>query len=283
MVIGNPDPMSGPKLDPRIFREFCELIYQLSGIRLGDGKEALVASRLAKRLRALKLPDYRAYLEFVRNDETGEEIVQMLDVISTNVTSFFREPQHFEFMRRALEEFKNAGQRKYRVWCAASSTGEEPYTIAMTMADVLGFSVDWKILATDISTRVLKAAQEGVYKQASVGTVPPTLKHRFLEAMPRASKDAPPTFRVAQELKDRIVFKRLNLAEPPFPMHGPLDFVFCRNVMIYFDNAIRSGLLNEVVRLLRPGGYLMVGHSESLTGMLINLKPVQPSTYVKPG
>lgn len=266
-------------MDTATFETFRRIVYDKSGITLGPSKEALVAARVGKRMRTLGLQDYRQYLQFVQQDSSGEETVQLLDAISTNVTSFFREPEHFTFLAEQVKTWLAKGQRKLRIWSAASSTGEEPYTIAMTLLDAVKEpGVDMKILATDISTRVLRECEAGRYPAAKLKTVAPALRERYFESR---SGEEGVHYTVKSRLKHLLTFTRLNLATPPYPMRGPFDVVFCRNVMIYFDNEVRRRLLGEIQRLLRPGGYLMVGHAESLTGMLMDLKVVRPSIYMK--
>lgn len=266
-------------LDQKTFDKFRGLVYEKSGITLGPQKAALVSARIGKRMRALGLNGFDEYYRYVRQDTSEQEIVHMIDAISTNVTSFFREPDHFDFMREILNKWRQSGQTRFRVWSAASSTGEEPYTIAMVMDDVLGDKGNnVRILATDISTRVLEKCREAVYEREKVQTIPAKLRDRYFD---KAGDHGASTFQVKDALKQMILFKRLNLSTPPFPMKGPLDLIFCRNVMIYFDNRVRSALLDEMYRLLKPGGYLMVGHAESLTGIMSSFKSVRPSIYVK--
>lgn len=266
-------------MEQATFEKYRALIYEKSGIALASGKEALVSARVAKRLRALNLDNHRAYLRMLHEDESGQELIHLLDAISTNVTHFYREPLHFQMLEKIVAEWRQNGQQRFRFWCAASSTGEEPYTIAMTLREVFGSAkVDARLLATDISTKVLARAQEGIYSEERVKPVPKSLLGRYFDKSgPRGAAE----YTARQSLKDMILFRRLNLATPPFPMRGPLDAVFCRNVMIYFDNQVRSRLLNEIYRLLKPGGYLFVGHAESLTGMMSPLKLVRPSVYWK--
>ncbi len=266
-------------LDRGTFNSLREIIYEKSGISLNEGKEALVCSRIAKRMRPLGISSYRDYLKHVQADETGEEIVELLDAISTNVTHFFREPEHFDILGEAFRKWLDEGQTRFRFWSAASSTGEEPYTIAMTLLEGLGGrKVDIRILATDISTQALGACRRGVYRRAKMDKVPGPIMSRYFEPAPDGDDSL---CRIRKDIQDLVTFKRLNLSTPPFPMQGPLDVVFCRNVMIYFDNAVRKRLLTEVCRLLKPGGLLMVGHAESLTGMMCDLKSIKPSIYVK--
>lgn len=266
-------------MDKKTFDAFRAFIYQASGISLGANKEALVCARVSKRMRACGIDDYAGYLDYVMADNSGGEMVQLLDVISTNVTSFFREPEHYDFVQEVMRKWLDGGQRRFRFWSAASSTGEEPYSLAMTLLETAaGQAVDMKILATDISTRVLEAASAGLYAKEKLKTAPPALRARYFE--PRATPEGQ-MFAVKRQLRDMIVFKRLNLSTPPFPMKGPLDLVFCCNVMIYFDNTVRRKLLDEIYRLLKPGGFLIVGHAESLTGMVSRFQMHRPSIYVK--
>jgi chemotaxis protein methyltransferase CheR len=254
-------------------------VYAHSGIALSNGKESLVSARVGKRMRALGLSDFDDYLNRLQDDKSGEETIQLLDAISTNVTSFFREPEHFDVVASACAQWMKEGQRRFRFWSAASSTGEEPYSLSMTLLETFGNVVsDWRILATDISTRVLQKAQEGVYKPDALKTVSAAYRDRYF----REVRGEEPRFQVKEVVRAPVTYRRLNLSTPPFPMKGPLDIVFCRNVMIYFDNDVRSRLLNEISRLLKPGGYLLVGHAESLTGLMCKLKAVRPSIYVRP-
>jgi len=265
-------------LNAKTFNSYRSLIYDKSGISLSDGKEALVGARVGKRMRALGIDDHKTYLKHVMQDDTGQEIIDLLDAISTNVTYFFREPDHFTFLGKIMKEWKAAGQKRFRIWSAASSTGEEPYTIAMIILEAIGGNNDVKILATDISTRVLAKAQRGAYKAKKMERMAKMFRQRYFEEVPEATDKL---YVVKPALKNMISYKRLNLSTPPFPMRGPLDVVFCRNVMIYFDEHVRRGLLKEIRRLLKPGGYLVVGHAESLIGLAEGFKTAQPSVYVK--
>ncbi len=266
-------------MDKKTFDKFREIVYEKSGISLGERKEALVAARVGKRMRALGIDDYMDYLRHVVADETGEEIIHLLDAISTNVTSFFREGNHFDFLQDIVSQWLAEGQSRFRLWSAACSTGEEPFTLAMTMMDCFnGHNVDLKILATDISTRALDKCREATYDEDKIKKVPPLIRDRYFDA--HRNEDGT-SYGVKKPVKDVIVFKRLNLSTPPFPMRGPFDVIFCRNVMIYFDNYVRGNLLADMYRLLKPGGYLMVGHAESLTGMVSDFKTVRPSVYIK--
>lgn len=269
-------------LDPQLFQRFCDIAYSKAGIKLRDGKEALVAARVAKRLRVLGLATPAEYLKLLEGDLDGGELVSFLDTISTNFTSFFRESTHFERLHEYLEHCLNAGRKRIRIWCAASSSGEEPYTIAMTAAEVLGSRVDWRILATDISTKILTQAQQGIYSEPTLKDVPRHLRTKYFDPAPSA-RHHQPHWQVNSELRNHVSFKRLNLAKPPFPMKGPLDVVFCRNVMIYFDEPVRRGLVSEIERLISDDGMVCVGHAETLSGIASRLVAVEPSVYQIPG
>jgi chemotaxis protein methyltransferase CheR len=268
-------------IDPKSFDSFRELVYGRAGIVLAEGKQALVGARIGKRMRQLGLERFPDYLDWVKGEGGEEEMIQLLDAISTNVTSFFREAEHFAFLRERLEAWRKGGGQSLRIWCAAASSGEEPYTLAMTVRDCdIGPGSDAKILATDISTRVLRIAQEGIYPREKLESLPAGFAQRFFE---RAGGREGTSWSARPELRSLLKFARLNLATPPFPMRGPMDFIFCRNVMIYFDNPVRQRLLSEFHRLLAPGGYLVVGHSESLAGLTGQFQVVRPSIYRKAG
>jgi chemotaxis protein methyltransferase CheR len=266
-------------MDVKTFNALRSIVYDKSGISINESKVALVAARIGKRLRELQLSSEKKYLDYILADGNEGEIVHFLDVISTNVTSFFREESHFDFLASALQAWIAAGQRRFRFWSAACSSGEEPYSLAMVVLDVLReSSADVKILATDISTRILEKSSAGVYSEEKVALIPARYHSRFLK---KSIESGAPAYEVTGELKNIIVFQRINLSKPPFPMRGPMDAIFCRNVMIYFDNTVRKNLLQDLYRLLKPGGYLFVGHAESLTGLLSGFKAVKPSVYIK--
>jgi len=266
-------------MEAETFKAFQDLAYAKAGIFLRQGKAALVQARLAKRLRELGLASEREYLEKLKAD-SGEEVVLFLDAISTNFTKFFREPDHFETLAAWVSAERKAGQRRFRFWSAACSSGEEPYTAAMVLDPILE-GCDWKILATDISTRVLARAARGHYVAEEIEPVPPALRARYLEPAPEED-DGGERFAVAARLRERIVYRRLNLAARPYPMQGPLDAIFCRNVMIYFDRPMREGLVQEFERLVRPGAPLFIGHSETLNGIATRFRSERPSVYRLP-
>jgi chemotaxis protein methyltransferase CheR len=252
------------------------MIYKRSGITLGDKKEALVAARVGKRTRQLGLDSVDEYLTYVNNDTSGDELIHLLDAISTNVTYFFREIEHFNLISRCFLDWYSHGKRQFRFWSAGCSSGEEPYSIAMTLLDALGEKIvpDIKILATDLSTKVLSIASNGIYDSKKVEELPTQQLMNYFEKHDSG-------LRIKDTVRSLITFCRLNLSTIPFPMSGPMDMILCRNVMIYFDQPFRKQLVNEYHRLLKTGGYLLVGHSESLTGITSGFKTVAPSIYMK--
>ncbi len=261
------------------FQGIRSLVYERSGISLGANKQALVRARIAKRMRMLNLDTYEAYLDYVSNDVDGAEVEYMLDVISTNTTNFYREAAHFDMLRNIVRNWVSQKVRKLRVWSAASSSGEEPYTLAIELAESIGSArVDVKILATDLAPSVLKAAILGEYSEDKLEPVPHNLLSKYFI---KVKEKKGSVYRVKQELKDMILFRQFNLSVVPYPMKNPLDIIFCRNVMIYFDREVRKRLVNEFRRLLKPGGYLFVGHAESITGLSDGFKCLKPSVYLK--
>jgi chemotaxis protein methyltransferase CheR len=263
------------------FQRFRTLIYDESGITLNDQKQGLVASRLSKRLRDLKLSTFSDYYEQVTRDSSREEFTRMLDLISTNKTDFFREPKHFDFLREEIIP-QLGDEKRIRIWSSACSTGEEPYTIAMTLYEGVSDPAQWdfKILASDLSTRVLAKAAAGVYDAERVGDVPMELvKRHFLRG--RGASDG--VLKVKPHLSAMVQFRRLNLMDEQFPIKSPLDLIFCRNVMIYFDRPTQEVLVNKFYRYLKPGGHLFIGHSESLQWITHPFATVAPTIYRKEG
>ncbi len=267
-------------MDKKDYSDLRDFIYSKSGISLSDNKESLVSARIGKRLRTLGLNTPREYIDILKTETDESELVQFLDVISTNVTFFYREAAHFKLLSEQMKEWYNNGQRKFRIWCAAASSGEEPYTLAMTCLNAVNndSNVDIKILGTDISTRILKTASEGVYSEIAMKDVP---KANLTKYFVKQNINGGIFYKASPKIRNLISFKRLNLSVTPFPLKGPIDVVFCRNVMIYFDNPIKTKLVSEVHRMLIPEGSFMVGHSESLTGITTGFKTIQPAAYQK--
>lgn len=261
------------------FNQFRDLVYEHSGISLNKDKVALVSARVRKRMRTLHLTGHERYLKCLLEDGSGTELSFFIDAISTNVTSFFREPDHFKFLKENFSSRLIEGQHRFRFWSAASSTGEEAYSLAMALLDFQQTaSVDLKILATDISNQVLGMARKGEYNHSRLENVSLAYRKRYFEAGVTNTGD---NFVVRESVRRCVTFKRLNLSDTPFPMTGPFDAILCRNVMIYFDLGTRENLIAECYRLLKPGGHLLVGHSESLRGIDSKFTAVGSAVYVK--
>jgi len=273
----------GPVLGDREFNFIRHVIGENAGIMLGVNKRQLVQGRLARRLRELGLPSYEAYCDHVR--ESGpEELVGLINALTTNVTAFFRENHHFEAMAsymlpEALQ--RNQLSRRIRIWSAGCSTGEEPYCLAMVAAECVPATARWdvKILATDIDSEVVNLAQRGVYGMDRLSAVPPQrLRSAFRKGVGPNAGQA----KVRPELASLVSFRTLNLLQP-WPMNGLFDIVFCRNVMIYFDQSTREKLLSRFAAQLAPGGYLCLGHSESIRVGTAPFKLVGKTIYRKTG
>lgn len=261
------------------FQLFKALIYQKVGINLDTPKKTLLISRLGKRLRELGMSSYQAYYDSLSGKTGEEELTKLLDLISTNKTEFFREPVHFDFLReQVLPQVQSA--KTLRIWSAASSSGEEPYTIAMTLLDALADMNRWdiKILASDISTRMLAKGASGMYEEERVSQLPQDLVRRFF-LKGRGVQSG--KFKIRPHVSQLVHFRRINLMDPNFPIRSPLDVIFCRNVMIYFDRLTQATLMNKFHRYLRPGGYLFIGHSESLQWIEHSFTYLQPTIYQK--
>ncbi len=271
-------------LSDKEFKLFSELVYSAIGINLGSAKKELVRTRLGKRLRALKIPSFKEYYRYVTN-ENKDELTNLFDAISTNLTSFFREDRHFHFLTSRLlpdleAKKKKMGDKTIRVWSSACSTGEEPYSIAITMAEYFKGENDWdiKILATDISTKVIDVAGKGVYRADRLKTVPPqAIKKYFTKG--RAENEG--SYIVNDNLRKMVFIRRINLLAQSWPFKRQFDFIFCRNVLIYFDKYTQSKVVSNFFKHLQKNGYLFLGHAESLAGVNTPLVYIQPTIYLK--
>lgn len=260
------------------------LIKQRFGIHLTEHKRSLVAGRLSRMVRERGFANFTAYCDHLRRDANEAELDDLVNRISTNHTYFFRENDHFEFFRdtalpeiRARHEAK--GSQDMRIWCAAASTGEEPYSIVITMREYFGKEYtrwDAGLLATDISAKALTAAREGVYASERLKGMSERMRSAYFSKSPDAE-----TYRVREDLRRDIVYRRLNLMNETFPFKKPFDLIFCRNVMIYFDGPTRDALVKRFARWLVPGGYLLIGHSESLGRGHPDFTYVRPAVYRK--
>ncbi|HEX5751312.1 MAG TPA: protein-glutamate O-methyltransferase [Archangium sp.] len=266
------------------FRLFQELVYREAGIFLAPVKKALLAARLSSRLRALGLESFAAYFHYVVTPGHEDERVRMLDCICTNETHFFREPAHFDFLtRRVFPEWKEQAvrgrrTRSIRVWSAACSTGEEPYSLAMVLLTNFppGSGWDVEVLATDLSTRALERARAGLWPIEKSQEIPPEHLRAFMLKGVRSQEGR---MQVGPLLRSVVRFERLNLHAEHYPGVGSFDLLFCRNVLIYFDPASKAGVLRRLMGHLSPQGYLFLGHSESLAGSPVQARCVQPAVY----
>jgi chemotaxis protein methyltransferase CheR len=267
-------------LSDREFDEIRRLVREHTGIALADSKRALVYSRLVRRLRHLSLPTFTEYLELLRRNESAE-IEEFSNAITTNLTSFFREGHHFEFLAAtvlpALEK-RNAGTRRLRIWSAGCSTGEEPYSIAIVLQEALARFRGWdvRILATDLDSQVVAQAQAGEYKLERFERMPDARRERWFDVV------RPGVLAASAALKSLITFRQLNLMHR-WPFKGPFDVIVCRNVVIYFDKETQRGLFKRLAGLQRDGDHLFIGHSESLFNVCEQYQLIGQTVYRKAG
>lgn len=279
-VLEPPDAQPARRVSQSEFTEIRDLAYKTFGLDLKQGKEALVTARLSKRLASLGLGTIGEYLEVLRQDRTGGELASLIDALATNYTSFQREPQHFELLRSKILPGIAAAAGRTGIWSAGCSTGEEPYTILMHAADVLGEQNlgRLRLLATDISNKALAKARAGVYTLDKLNDIAPEWRKRFLQ---RGVGELSGSFRIRPQLASHVEFRRLNLMEP-FDNAGTFRVIFCRNVMIYFDKQTQERLVRKFTAQLEPGGWLLIGHSEGLMGVRNELEYVMPAVYRRP-
>jgi chemotaxis protein methyltransferase CheR len=259
------------------FAQFQRLIYQIAGISLADSKKVLLVGRLGKRLRALNLSSFSEYYRYVASGDDPDERQTMVDLLTTNETYFFREEAHFDFLRRVIIPQHPPGQ-PLDIWSGASSTGEEIYTLCMVLADEMGTNGQWTILGSDISTHVLSIARRGQYWLDRTRGLPQEYLKKYCLKGVRTQEGS---FLIAPELRRHTRFMQVNL-NTTLPDIGKFHVIFLRNVMIYFDNDTKRKVVARLVERLRPGGYLIVGHSESLNGINETVKPVKPTIYRLP-
>lgn len=279
---------SGQQLDitTEEFQKIADLIYKHAGIKLKDTKRQLVRSRLKKRLRKLEINNFSDYYQRVQSDQTGEELSYLLQAISTNVTSFFREEKHFDYMREViipelLEKYNTTSERTYlHFWSAACSTGQEPYTMAITLLENIPNPENYRIriLGTDISREALQSAKRGVYRMKDVEDVPQMIRDRYFNTV---TVNGERKVQVTEEVREMVTYGYLNLNGNDFPFSKKFDLIFCRNVTIYFDNPVVQKLINKFERHMKSDGYLFMGHSESLAGIDHNLSFKKATIYQK--
>jgi len=266
-----------PILGAQVFEKFRRLAYDNFGLNLTEAKHPLVAARLGKKMREMKIPTYEAYYDLVQADRSGESLIALIDALSTNHTAFLREASHFDFLtKNVLPDLRK--RASIDIWSAPCSTGEEPYSIAVTMLDQLGLPPKpaLHIRATDISTRALAIAKKGAYPVDRLGSMPVPLIRKYF------TQTGPGSFQIRSEVRRTIEFDRGNLIEPLRATHA-FPIIFCRNLMIYFDKPMQERVVTSLSQFLEPGGYLLIGHSETLMGVRHSLEYLQPAIYRKPG
>ena len=273
-----------PSLSPSEYQRIASKVYVHSRIRLGDDKQALVTGRLGKRLRELRLESFGQYCDLLDSARGDDELGPLVDLISTNHTNFFREAQHLDFLRDEIlpEVMPRVARSRepFRIWSAASSSGEEPYTMAIVLAEFARQhgAGQWVVEASDISTRILAKAAAGIYAADRVKLPQPDYLPRYFQ---KGAGDHAGFYRVKAGLRAQVKFHHLNLLQPEYPVAANQHVIFCRNVMIYFDLATQQELVTKLIRQLAPGGHLIVGHSESLLGVKHPLKKLKPGIYQK--
>lgn len=268
------------------FSRLSQFIYKQCGIKMPIAKKTMLEARLQKRLRSLGMRSFGDYCNYLFSPRgIDQELVQMIDLVTTNKTDFFREPDHFDYLlQRVLPEwvqkYGGSAGRRLMVWSAGCSSGEEPYTLAMVLNEFAescpGFK--FQILATDISTRVLEKARTAIYEEERVEPVPMPLKRKYLL---RSRDKASGLVRIVPELREKVQFRRLNFMDSDFGMREQMDIIFCRNVIIYFDRPTQERLLNHFYVHMASGGYIFMGHSETLNGLDVPLATVHPTVYRK--
>ena len=258
------------------FARFQRFIYEAAGIQMSDAKKALVSSRLSGRLRERAIPSFGEYFRLISSGGEEDEKQTAVDLLTTNETYFFREPKHFEFLHKLLTSRPPSG-RPFRVWSAASSSGEEAYSTAMLLADRLG-DQPWEIFGSDLSTRVIIKARTGHFSMERANLLPPEYLKRFCL---KGTGPQDGTLLIASELRARVRFEQVNLAQN-LPELGLFDVIFLRNVMIYFDKDTKSAVVARLLNSLHPGGYFLIGHTETLHGINDTLESVATAIYRKP-
>jgi chemotaxis protein methyltransferase CheR len=272
-------------LSAQAYRTIVEVVYEHSRIKLGNDKQTLLSNRLGKRLRELGLSSYDEYCNKLKAFGAQDEIEHLVDLISTNHTRFYREPDHFTYLTEkilpGLIPKLQSERTPLRIWSAASSSGEEPYTLAIVLSEYLRAhpSVTWKIEASDISRSIIAKAERAIYRMDAVEPVPMELLRRYFQ---KGVGEHDGYCRVRKELREKVRYARVNLFQDEYPITPKQHVIFCRNVMIYFDIPSREEAVRRLARFLAPGGYLIVGHSESLMGVRHSLVGIKQGIYQKP-
>lgn len=282
MVDSTLNKIFSAKMSDEDFNRLSDFVYKQSGIKLPPVKKIMLQSRLQKRLRELSITSFKEYTDYVFSPEGQKnEIIHMIDVVSTNKTDFFREPVHFDFLNSdVLPEYMGKSRLNYtlKVWSAGCSSGEEPYTIAITLQEFKNNNpkFDYSILGTDISSVILQNAATAVYKEERIVNIPLELKRKyFLKSKDRSKR----TVRVIKDLRNKISYHRLNFMSDSYNLPEMFDVIFCRNVLIYFNRETQEQVINKLCYKLKSGGYLFIGHSESIIGMNVPLEQLKPTIF----
>lgn len=276
------DSIYSQQLTGKQFNNLRDFIYDTCGIKLPDTKKNMVEGRLRKRVKALNFSSYKDYLNYAFNEGASKEQLHLIDAITTNKTDFFREPNHFNLMtNKILPEFERKGfgtTQKLKVWSCASSTGEEPYTLAMVLAEYFGINGNFIVFATDINTDVLAQGKKAVYTEEKAEPIPYDHKLKYmLKSKNRTDK----LVRFRPELRGKVKFARNNLKNNEYVLTEQVEIAFCRNVIIYFDTETQEFILNKICSYINPGGFLFMGHSESIHGMRLPIKNYAPTVYLR--
>ncbi|MBY5417787.1 protein-glutamate O-methyltransferase CheR [Rhizobium johnstonii] len=272
--------LPGDRISKRNFDKLARFIYDYSGIKMPPTKLTMLEGRLRRRLRATNHGTFDDYCDFLFNEDgLAQETVYLIDVVTTNKTDFFREAKHFDYLQSvALPAISNSGVRTIRTWSSACSTGAEPYTMAMVLAEFAEGrnDVSYSVLATDLSTDVLQTARRGIYPEDLIAPVPRDLQRKYVLT---AKQPGRREVRITPKLRGKIGFARMNLMDEKYPIGEPMHVIFCRNVLIYFDKQTQAGVLNRLCACLAKGGYMFIGHSESITGFDLPLKQVSNTVF----
>lgn len=280
------NPRLPATLSDREFLRFSAFIYDHTGIKMPPAKKTMLEARLQKRLKANSINSFEEYGDFVFSQEgKATELIHLIDVVTTNKTDFFREPAHFEYMVKTaipniIVRRDDLRREPLRVWSAGCSTGEEPYTLAMVLSEFASGRQDFRahITASDISTRVLQTAHTGIYPEERTDTIPLNLKKKYLTRSRERSRSL---VRICPGLRSMVSFRRINFMDDDLGITEKMDIIFCRNVVIYFDKQTQQTLMRKFHRQLRPGGYLFIGHSETLNGLDVDFRAVASTVYYK--
>lgn len=265
------------------FKKIASFIERNVGIKMPIEKKLMMQSRLNSRLKALKMESFKEYIDYIFSGKNTDdhELIMLIDAMTTNLTEFFREPQHFDYLRNVvLPEYAKQGRTSIKIWSAGCSTGQEPYTLAIVLSEFIrqnssmlrGFSV----LATDVSTQVLDKASVAVYDMQAVAAIPKDIKHRYFL---KSKNEINPQVRLKQDIRNHVEFMRINFMDDDFGFRDTMQVIFCRNVLIYFDKPTQERVIKKFMNYLEPGGFLFLGHSETIFGMDLPLKTVAPTVF----